>query len=159
VQVALDPAALGVGGGHDLGPAAGQRLDPHRQLLAAAGTEQGPAPGRSRDLDPEQGAEPRPLEGAELSYAPEQQHGPGHGDRRIQHGQSPAAGRPLDQAPDRGHPDQDQPGEHRADAGAGRHAGEGMQRRPPVPCRVQPGHALTVNAAEVGGHVVRPPPG
>ena len=46
VQVAFDPAAFGVGGGDELGPAAGQRLDPHRQLLGAAGAEQ--APGRGR---------------------------------------------------------------------------------------------------------------
>src|ERR1035441_9987248 len=37
VQVAFDAAALGVGRGDDLGPAAGQRVDPLGQLLAPAG--------------------------------------------------------------------------------------------------------------------------
>jgi hypothetical protein len=42
VEVALDPAPLRVGRGDDLGPAAGQRFHPQRQLLGAAGTEQRP---------------------------------------------------------------------------------------------------------------------
>ena len=42
VQVAFDPAAFGVGGGDQVGAAAGQRLDPLGQALAAAGPEQRP---------------------------------------------------------------------------------------------------------------------
>ena len=42
VQVAFDPAAFGVGRGDQIGAAAGQRLDPQRQRLAAAGPEQRP---------------------------------------------------------------------------------------------------------------------
>jgi len=52
VQIPLDPAALGVGRGDGVGPAAGQRLDPLRQLLAAARPEQRPrrCAVRPRDL-------------------------------------------------------------------------------------------------------------
>ena len=42
VQVTLDPAALGVGRGDDLGPALGQRLEPEREFLALARSEQRP---------------------------------------------------------------------------------------------------------------------
>jgi hypothetical protein len=81
VQVALDPAPLGVGGGDDLGPAAGQRLHPQGQLLAAAGSEQGPG---SRLI----GLGHRP---GHPWRSPDQRRGP---QGRPQHGQAEAGGRP-----------------------------------------------------------------
>ena len=89
--------------------------------------------GRRRDVDPEHGPEPGPLERAEPARAPGQQHRPGQGDGRVEQGTPPAADRPVDQAPDRGQPDEDQRHQHRADGRTGHQAGEGVQRRPPAP--------------------------
>jgi hypothetical protein len=52
VQIPFDPAALGVGRGDGVGPAAGQRLDPLRQFFAAGRPEQRPGrcSVRPRDL-------------------------------------------------------------------------------------------------------------
>ena len=49
MQVAFDPAAFGIGGGDDAGPAAGQRLDSLRQVVATARAEE-LLPGAHRPL-------------------------------------------------------------------------------------------------------------
>ena len=74
VQVALDPAALGVGRGDDVGPAAGQRLDPLRQFLAAARARAAPGP---RPRPP--GVTCRASQGAASSSPAAAAHGGGSG--------------------------------------------------------------------------------
>ena len=48
VQVALNPAALGIGRGDDVGAAAGQRFHPLRQLIGAARAQKPPRGGLVR---------------------------------------------------------------------------------------------------------------
>ena len=58
VQVALEPAQLGRGVVHRLGPAAGQHLDPLLEHLGAAGGEQQPVDLRAQPHQLRVGAEP-----------------------------------------------------------------------------------------------------
>ena len=255
VQVAFDPAALGVGGGHDLGPAAGQRLDPQRQLLGCGrgragpgrrprrpGPRPAPPSGAASSMAADSTARPRPCpaagrpqaggeDGGQHGCRPadrhqraaggstdqgqqvvaelppggrcapgphrpqrpasrarrgggagistprtarnrtrcrvpnarthhERQHRPGQGGRCIDHGQSPAAGRPVDQAPDRGQPDDHQPGEHRAEAPTpATRPAQGMQRRPPASWPRSARSCDHRRRRRAHGHAGRPPPG
>ena len=112
VQIPLDPAALGVGRGDDVGPAAGQRLDPLRQFLAAARPEQRPGRGLIR---------PRHLPGQPGRR--EQQPG-----RRDDGGGPGGGGRVArDQVGDRGHRGQPAGG-HQPAAG---HPGDDRQQVEP----------------------------
>jgi hypothetical protein len=250
VQVALDPAPLGVGGGDDLGPAAGQRLDPQGQLLARlgragpgrrprrprattlatqgaassmaaasdgrhqaerpargrpppareasgqhrrrpAGRHQqapgGPAghgqqvvaelapggrgppgpqrpqqqprrrgPRRGRDLDPEHGPEPLPLEGAEPWMAQSSSTGPARTTPRRTR-PAPSPGRPVEQAPERGQPAEDAARRARPVRRPGRQPGQGVHGRPPV-ARRSPSRTWPHGKRRRGRRPCGPPP-